>query len=83
LYLETVTEFRVIYILTLITAILIIAYKRLNNIDGYKITKLEMANDLENDLIAQIVVLCGGNPQKILQKTKIFPLIHVSNTTDL
>ena len=54
---------RVNIYMTLIVSILIIAYQKLNKTKGYKITKLQMANDLESDLIAQIVVLCGGNPQ--------------------
>jgi IS4 transposase len=48
--------------MTLIVAILIIAYQKLNNIKGYKITKLKMANELEEALISQIIILCGGNP---------------------
>jgi len=54
--------------MTLIVSILIIAYKKLNNINGYKIAKLQMANDLEAVLISQIVILCGGNPQLFFKK---------------
>lgn len=54
--------------MTLIASILIIAYKKLNNLKGYKIVKLQMANDLEAALISQIVILCGGNPQLFFKK---------------
>ena len=49
---------------TLIAAILLIAYKELNGLKGYKIVKLRFALELEADLIKDIIVLCGGDPTK-------------------
>jgi hypothetical protein len=50
--------------MTMIVAILIIAFKKLNNISGYKIAKLKFELQLDNLLIKEIVLLCGGNPDK-------------------
>jgi transposase len=50
--------------MTMIVAILILAFKKLNNIEGYKIAKLKFEIQLDNLLIKEIVLLCGGNPDK-------------------
>jgi hypothetical protein len=46
------------------SAALVLAYKRINNIQSFKIAKLRFEIELENDIIKTIVTLCGGNPQK-------------------
>jgi len=56
---------QVILFMTMILAILILAYKKLNNIKGYKIAKLKFEIDLDNAMIRQIVILSGGNPDKV------------------
>ena len=48
----------------MILAILIIAYKKFNNIKGFKIAKLRFEIELENEMIKTIVMLCGGDPNK-------------------
>jgi len=48
--------------MTMIVAILILVFKKLNGIDGYKIAKLKFEIQLDNLLIKEIVILCGGNP---------------------
>lgn len=53
---------KVMVYMTMILAILIIAYKKINRLKGFKIAKLKFELELENDIIKQIVVLCGGNP---------------------
>jgi len=55
---------KVMIYMTMILAILIIAYKKINSIKGFKIAKLKFELELENDIIKTIVVLCGGNPNK-------------------
>jgi hypothetical protein len=50
--------------MTLILAILIIVFKKLNNIGSYKIAKLQVELELEKDIIKAIVELCGGDPNK-------------------
>jgi IS4 transposase len=50
---------------TLITAMLVLVYKSFNKLKGYKITKLRFALELEETIIEQIVILCGGDPKKM------------------
>lgn len=55
---------RVMLYMTMILATLIIAYKKINKIKGFKIAKLRFEIELDNEMIKQIVLLCGGDPQK-------------------
>jgi len=50
---------------TMITAILLLAYKELNSLKGYKIMKQKFINDLEKSLMKDFVILCGGDPDKV------------------
>ena len=56
---------KVVMYMTLITAILLTVYKKLKNLKGYKIPKQKFANELEVLIIKDIVLKCGGNPDKI------------------
>ena len=56
---------KVMLYMTLITAQLIITYKSLNKLKGYKIPKLKFALELEEELIRQVVIICGGDPAKM------------------
>lgn len=55
---------KVMIYMTLILSMLLIVYKKTNKITGFKIAKLKFEIELDNLLIKEIVVLCGGNPQK-------------------
>lgn len=55
---------KVMMYMTLIVAILIIAFRKLNKISSYKIAKLRFAIEIENIMIGQIVQLCGGDLKK-------------------
>lgn len=55
---------KVMIYMTMILATLIIAYKKINNIKGFKIAKLKFELELENEIIKTIVMLCGGDPSK-------------------
>lgn len=52
---------QVILYMTLIVAMLVLIYKKANNI-GYKTAKRRFAMEIRNLAIAMIVVQCGGNP---------------------
>jgi hypothetical protein len=65
---------KVILYVTMIAAILLTAYKKLNQLNGYKIPKLKFSNELETEIVKTIVILCGGNPEKLNE-------ILVSNTS--
>ena len=56
---------KVVLYVTMIAAILILAYKKINNLKGFKIVKQRFEQELERAIIKDIVILCGGNPEKI------------------
>ena len=62
---RTENGIKVMIYMTLIVAILIIAYKKLNKLEGYKIPKLKFGNELEAQIIKDIVIQCGGKPAKM------------------
>jgi hypothetical protein len=51
--------------MTLILASMIIIYKKKNDLKGYKIVKMKIAQELQNELIKEIVQLSGGDISKI------------------
>lgn len=55
---------KVMIYMTLILAMLIIVYKKSNKISSFKIAKLKFEIELDNQIIREIVILCGGNPLK-------------------
>ncbi len=55
---------KVMIFMTMILAILIIAFRKLNNIQSLKIAKVKFEVELENDMMQAIVILCGGDPSK-------------------
>lgn len=56
---------KVVLYVTMIAAILLIAYKKVNHLNGYKIPKQKFANELETEMLKQIIMLCGGNPERL------------------
>ncbi len=46
------------------TAILIIAYKKINKIKGFKIARLKFELELETEIMKAVVILCGSDPAK-------------------
>lgn len=60
-----VNGIKVVMYMTLIMAILLTVYKKLNDLKGYKIPKLKFANELEVLIIKDIVERCGGNPNQV------------------
>ncbi len=56
---------KVVFYMTMITALLILAYKKTNKLKGYKLTIMRFAQEIEEELIRSIVILSGGNPDLI------------------
>ena len=56
---------KVMFYLTMTASMLILIYRYVNELTGYKIVKLQFINELEFSLIKDIVTLCGGDPQKL------------------
>jgi len=56
---------KVMLYMTMILAILILSYKKMNRLNGFKITKLKFELELENEIIKEIVKLSGGDLTRI------------------
>jgi hypothetical protein len=59
---RNINGIKVMIYMTMILAILIIAYKKINRIKGFKIAKLKFELELETEIMKAVVILCGGNP---------------------
>jgi hypothetical protein len=55
---------KVMLYVTLIAAMLILIYKKLNQLSSYKRAKKLFIEELDTELIREIVILCGGNPDQ-------------------
>ncbi|MBX0333172.1 IS4 family transposase [Pontibacter sp. HSC-14F20] len=51
--------------MTLIVALLLIVYRKLNKLDSDRRAKLRFAQELDVEVVRQIVLLCGGDPAKM------------------
>ncbi len=60
---RNINGIKVMIYMTMILAILIIAYKKLNKIKGFKIAKLRFELELETEIMKAVVILCGGDPK--------------------
>lgn len=60
---RNINGIKVMIYMTMILAILIIAYRKLNKIKGFKIAKLRFELELETEIMKEIVILCGGDPK--------------------
>lgn len=58
---------------TMIAAILLITYKELNGLKGYKIMKQKFVHELEKSLMKDFVILCGGDPDLVDKHLKLSP----------
>jgi hypothetical protein len=55
---------KVILYVQLIAAMLIMLYKKLNNLESYKRAKLKFIQAIDTEITRMIVEICGGNPNK-------------------
>jgi Transposase DDE domain len=62
---------KVIMYVTMIAAILLQEYKKIKNLDGFKIPKKKFAIELENSILYEFVLLCKGDPT--IAKKLIYP----------
>jgi hypothetical protein len=54
---------RVILYVTMIAAILLAAYKKINHLKGFKIAKQKFEQELETAILKNLIIICGGNPE--------------------
>jgi len=59
---RTENGIKVMMYVTMIVAILLSEYKKLRKLSGYKIPKRKFAQELENDILYNFVLLCNGDP---------------------
>ena len=62
---RTENGIKVVLYATLIVAILLLVYKKLNALKGFKEAKQKFAQELEYEIIKLIIGLSGGNPDKL------------------
>jgi transposase len=62
---RTENGLKVMLYMKLIAAVLLTAYRELNSLKGYKIVKMRFAFELEEELIKEVVIICGGDPSKM------------------
>jgi len=51
----------------MVAAVLLLAYKNANRLDGYKIPKQKFEPELETEFVNHLITMCGGNPNKLNQ----------------
>jgi hypothetical protein len=56
---------------TMTVAVLLAEYKRIKNLKGFKIPKQKFAQELENNILYNFVLLCNGDPT--IAKKLIYP----------
>ncbi len=56
---------KVILYITMIAAILILAYKKINRLKGFKIVKQTFSQELEKEIVKDLILICGGDPDKL------------------
>lgn len=56
---------QVMLYMTLIVALLLIVYRKLNKLDSDRRAKLRFTQELDTEIVKQIVLLCGGDPAKM------------------
>lgn len=58
---------KVIVYVTLIAAMMVLVYRKLNQLSGFKIVKLRFVQELQVEIIKEIVLRCNGNPVLVEQ----------------
>lgn len=71
---RTENGIQVVLYVTLITGLLLEVYKRSQGMSGYKIPMLKMSIEIEEELVKQLITLCGGDPDRL------YGVLHVRNT---
>lgn len=56
---------QVMLYMMLIAAIILMVYIQQNQMKGFKIPKMKFCNELRDEILKHIIILCGGNPYKL------------------
>lgn len=68
---RTENGIRVVMYVTMTVAILLAEYKKQKKLSGFKIPKRKFAQELENDILYNFVILCKGDAE--VAKKLIYP----------
>lgn len=68
---RTENGIKVVMYVTMIVAILLAEYKKKEKLSGFKIPKRKFAQEFENDILYNFVILCKGNAE--IAKKLIYP----------
>lgn len=68
---RTENGIRVVMYVTMVVAILLAEYKKQKKLSGFKIPKRKFAQELENDILYNFVILCKGDAE--MAKKLIYP----------
>ena len=68
---RTENGIKVMMYVTMTAAILLTEYKKIKKLTGYKIPKRKFAQELENDILYNFVLLCNGD--RAIAKRLIYP----------
>lgn len=64
---RTQNGIQVMLYVTLIAAMLILIYRHLNELKGFKHVKMQFVQELEWSLVKDLIELCGGDPKRLDQ----------------
>ena len=64
---RTENGIKVMLFMTLITAMLLLIYKQMNQIKGYKIAKRKFVRELDDEILKVIIIACKGDPNLLTQ----------------
>ncbi len=56
--------------MVLILALLLLIYKKLNELLGYKFVRYHFTEELRLEVMKDVVILCGGCPQTFDEKVR-------------
>lgn len=56
---------QVMLYMMLIAAMVLMVYIQQNQMKGFKIPKMKFCNELRDEILKHIIILCGGNPYKL------------------
>ena len=62
---RTENGIKVMLYMTLMTAMLLLIYKEVNKIAGYKMAKRQFVSELDNEILKIIIIACNGDPDKL------------------
>jgi hypothetical protein len=58
---------KVVLYVTMIAALVLLQFKKQENLKGFKMVKRKLASEIETSIIYDIVIMCGGSPKKAKQ----------------